>query len=406
MRVRVFAGLTAVACVVGAWLTVPVLTQEPAQQEPPAGQALVQYVQQVISGTAAPPDASLTWQPYFVKSEGDQVYVPFTVAMEAGVLARDVDMYYTVVPKGPRMLSFAEADVDGEPGMVEITGELTNTASEAFENVAVTVTMLDATGLSVGTQRGVVESVPANGRATFSIPVKVPETTEQYSVMVDSTQPVFTDLSSRELPNTLDEPVRFSRAFVAPPGEYELYLVLREQNPSDGVPAKTALLNESFEVPDLSAELAVSSIFVASSIEARPTPLDPDLQMEEPFTLGNMAIQPATSTMIEQSGELSILFFVYNTGLDANRKPNVEVLYNFHRRTDQGEAFFNRTNPQAFNAQTLPEQFDLAAGHQIVGGQSVGMSPFEPGDYRLEIRVSDKLSGGSVTSNVLFTVTS
>ena len=98
------------------------------------------------------------------------------------------------------------------------------------------------------------------------------------------------------------------------------------------------------------------------------------------------------------------MFFVYNAGIDDNKKPGVEIQYNFHIKTNEGEQFFNRTSPQQLNAETLPAEFDLTAGHQIVGSQSIPMASFEPGEYRMEIKVDDTLSGQSVTQNVTFVV--
>jgi hypothetical protein len=80
------------------------------------------------------------------------------------------------------------------------------------------------------------------------------------------------------------------------------------------------------------------------------------------------------------------------------------VEYRFHQKTGDTEKFFNRTQPQLFNASTLPPQFDVRAGHQVVGGQTIPLASFPEGDYRLEIKVNDKLGTKSVTREVMFTV--
>ena len=414
MRVRLLAGVTAVTCAAAAWLSAPALAQQSGAQADPnsnneEGQALVQYVQDVIAGVNVPPDATLTWEPFFVKSEGNQVYVPFTVAIPEDALEDEVNLYYAVVPKGPRMSTFTANPKDGSDTLIEIAGEVTNTASTTVENVSLTVTMLDANGLALSTNQATVASVAAGQTAPFTVEVTEPEGTEQYSVMVDGSAPVFRDLSMRDLPNAdSDDMVRVSRAFVAPSGEYELILVMREREPRNAAtPRRLALLREDVTLPSFGDGLAISSIFVARNIAVRPEALDPDKQMEEPYTLGNMVIDPITSAgppSIRQNGELSIIFFVYNAGFDAARKPNVEVQYNFHIKTNEGEQYFNRTNPQQFNAETLPPEFDLTAGHQVVGGQSIPLASFEPGEYRLEMRVNDTLSGQSLTDNIPFIV--
>ena len=94
---------------------------------------------------------------------------------------------------------------------------------------------------------------------------------------------------------------------------------------------------------------------------------------------------------------------VYNPRLD-NDMPNVTVEFNFHTVTADGEEFFNKTTPQEFNAQTLPPGFSVAAGHQVVAGQSIPLRLFPAGDYRLEVIVMDNAAGSSVTRNVNFTV--
>jgi hypothetical protein len=71
----------------------------------------------------------------------------------------------------------------------------------------------------------------------------------------------------------------------------------------------------------------------------------------------------------------------------------VQVEYNFHQRLAEGEKYFNKTAPQLLNAQTLPAEFSVAAGHQLPGSLVVPLASFPSGEYRLEIKVTDKPSG-------------
>ncbi len=87
-------------------------------------------------------------------------------------------------------------------------------------------------------------------------------------------------------------------------------------------------------------------------------------------------------------------------------KPDVTVEYNFYQKpSGAAEKFFNKTSPQALNATTLPPQFDMSLGHQLQTGQAVPLATFPAGDYRLEIKVTDKLSTKSLTRDINFTVT-
>ena len=54
--------------------------------------------------------------------------------------------------------------------------------------------------------------------------------------------------------------------------------------------------------------------------------------------------------------------------------------------------------------ETFPPEFSLAVGHLVTGSLSIPLASFEPGDYRVEIKVSDKVSSKSITENVLFNI--
>ena len=96
---------------------------------------------------------------------------------------------------------------------------------------------------------------------------------------------------------------------------------------------------------------------------------------------------------------------IYNPKVDKDNKPDVSIEYNFYQKQSGApEKFFNKTNPQNLNAQTLPPQFDLAAGHQLQSGQAVPLASFPEGDYRLEIKVTDKIANKTLTREISFTV--
>jgi len=68
-----------------------------------------------------------------------------------------------------------------------------------------------------------------------------------------------------------------------------------------------------------------------------------------------------------------------------------------------GEKFFNKTNPEPLNGTTLDPAFDVKV-MPIQTGQAVPLSAFPPGDYRLEIKVVDKLANKTITRDVNFSV--
>jgi hypothetical protein len=163
------------------------------------------------------------------------------------------------------------------------------------------------------------------------------------------------------------------------------------------------LLRHEITVPDFGvAELTTSSVIVARSVEQVTAP--PTDQESNPYVFGPMRIVPSPDGKFGKSAELSVIFWIYGAQPAATGKPDVTIDYNFHQKLAEGEKYFNKTAPQQLNAQTLPAEFSVAAGHQLPGSLVVPLTSFPAGDYRLEIKVTDKASGKSVTQNVNFTV--
>ena len=215
-------------------------------------------------------------------------------------------------------------------------------------------------------------------------------------------------------PASATEPYRISRAFAVPAGEYDVYVALMERLPVEAkdrekTRVKAGVMKQAITVPNYwSEELTTSSIIVADKVEPLAAPLTPREQIEQPYTLGTTQIFPSMTNTFSKKHEISIVFLIYNPTLGADKKPDVSVDYSFYHKVASepgGEKFFNKTNPQVFSAKTLPPQFDPAAGHQLVAGQSLPLGSFPEGEYRLEIKVTDKLSGKSLTHNVKFIVT-
>ena len=205
----------------------------------------------------------------------------------------------------------------------------------------------------------------------------------------------------------LTTPMRVSRSFTVPAGPYDVYVTVKEptattKNPP---PAKASVIKQSVTVPDFwNGELSTSSVIVASRVDPLPAPLTPQQQIERPYALGGIEIVPVTDLKMPKKAELQTFMIIYNPKIDAANKPDVTVEYSFYQKAAGAEKFFNKTTPQSLNAQTLPPQFDVMAGHQLQAGQGVPLGSFPEGEYRLEIKVTDKLANKSLTRDVNFTV--
>jgi hypothetical protein len=307
-------------------------------------QALVDLVEGAIQGKAAGNGLELKWaRHYFLKAQGEKTYVPFVLIVPSeGISSPRVGLYLRV----------------------------------AARSAAQT-----ATGTS-----GTVQKSKS-----------------------DAPQYAFEDLYFFDLPQPgPGKPHRIARAFAVPPGDYDVYAAITEhggQKGTDGA-KKSGVTHQAITVPNFSVSgLTTSDIIVAEQIETLAEPITSDSQADHPFTFGQMQIVPALEHRFMKKDELKIVFWIYGAGTDTQtKKPDANIEYKFHRVEGDKQTYFNKTDPQPLNAQTLPAQFDLAAGHQLSGSLGVPLASFPEGNYRLEIEVQDKAAGKQVTRDVSFTV--
>ena len=201
--------------------------------------------------------------------------------------------------------------------------------------------------------------------------------------------------------------VKLNRVFMAAPGTYDVYIALKERlpekAPKDQV-ARVGVIKEQVVVPDFaSGELSTSSVLVTDTVNMLDAPLAPEQARERPFVFGAQELLPAPDLEFAKSEELSIFFQVYNAGLDQAGKPNIVMEYEFHKKEGEAEKFFNKTNPQTVSAANLPPQFDPVK-FPVPGGITVPLASFGEGEYRLAIKINDKVSGKTLTRDVNFTV--
>ncbi len=200
-------------------------------------------------------------------------------------------------------------------------------------------------------------------------------------------------------------PLRFRRALQVPGGDYDVYLALKERNPADKKKPKISVCKTTISVPDFNgSELQTSSVMVSDKIAATTKALTPQERRENPYIIGPLEINPRNGIEFASTEELNVYFQIYNPALDAAKKPDVLVEFAFFQKQADGtEKKIANSEPQVVNATTLPPEFDVAK-HQLVGGSAWPLSRFKPGNYRVDIKITDKLSGKILTRTASFSV--
>lgn len=293
--------------------------------EPPELTALRAAVDAAVAGK--PNEGGIKWLGHhFIRSEGDTIYIPFTVGIDRQLAVSGATLYVRAVGQGA-----------------------------------------PARTSKVSWEASYVVDVPPDGKV--------------------------------------------SRALALPPGSYDVFVGVKSkpvaaQAGGGSTPAATVtgVVRQELAVPSLTGpELSTSSVILATALEQLPSPLLPEQQEENPYVFGPHKLTPSTDGTFARSSELHLWFMIYGATQMAG-KPDVQVDLSFHHRLPEGDRYFNRTLPQELNEKTLSPDFNLTLGHQLVSRFSVALATFEPGDYRVEIKVTDRPSGRSLTSNVNFAV--
>jgi len=216
---------------------------------------------------------------------------------------------------------------------------------------------------------------------------------------------------------------RVRRGFSIAPGDYDVYVVVRERPRSvvSAASPRAAVLTQRLTVPDFwNGQLTTSSIMLADRVTVLPAALSADELVERPYVIGQSEIVPAEDDRFQRGEELVVVFLVYNPAVTAEKRFDLQVEYHFFRKgaagkpgpapsgphppAQDGERYFNHTDPQRFTPAVMGEQFDPSGGQPVLAGQGVPLSAFEPGDYRLTITVTDMISGTIVSRDLAFTV--
>jgi hypothetical protein len=374
MHIRRAAGLGLVVALLVP--TAPMLAQrnnnrqqqQQQQQRPPADPdtiTLVRLVDAVAQGQQpAPADIPVTWESnHFVKGQSGVTYIPFTLTIDRSQLpSPTVALYIRIANKNQPAPAAPAAAPAAQQGNNKQPPAPPAAPVYAWDNIH----FLD---------------VPANGKLSRAVALQPGE----YDVLIG-----LKPRAATPPPAAGQKPNAQPAAPAAAPE----------------TPEKMTVFRRDLTVPDFNLpELQTSSVILATAVEPVGAQLSPADQEANPYTFGPMRIVPSLDGKFSKASELQVVFWIYGATAAAGGKPDVQVEFNFHLKGADGvEKYFNKTEPQQLNAQTLPPEFSVAAGHQLPGSLVVGLTPFPVGDYRLEIKVTDKPTGKVVTQNVNFTV--
>jgi hypothetical protein len=169
------------------------------------------------------------------------------------------------------------------------------------------------------------------------------------------------------------------------PGLYKLDLVVRDVKSGN-----TGTVNQRLAVPRFPEErLATSTLILAEFMESLPARQVATGQ----FILGDHKVRPNVREEFVKTKDLNVWLQVYGLKVDeATHKPSATV-----------ETLITRNGQEVKKLVEGNEEFSGGA-QQMTVAQSVPLADFEPGEYSIQVKVTDNLTKELVASTGKFTV--
>src|SRR5262249_18039857 len=196
--------------------------------------------------------------------------------------------------------------------------------------------------------------------------------------------PVITRATADELNEAKEKKSAYQKAVALAPGRYRVDVIVR-----DIESGATGVRHQGFEVPKYdSGKLSTSTLVLAAKLEGLGD--QPAVGM---FTIGNVKVIPNVSGTFRRGNPVGVYMQIYNAGIDqTTMRPSVDVEYAL---TKDGKEIGKQAEDWRGNSD---------AGQRLTLARLIDTSRLAPGDYAVEVRVKDRVSGQSLVQNAKFSV--
>jgi len=196
--------------------------------------------------------------------------------------------------------------------------------------------------------------------------------------------PVTTRATPEELTEAKERKSAYQKAVALSPGRYRVDVIVR-----DTASGATGVRHVGFEVPKYdTAKLSTSTLVLAAKLEGLGD--QPAVGM---FTIGNVKVIPNVSGTYHKGTPVGIYMQIYNAGIDQTTlRPSVDVEYALMK---DGKEIFKAPEDWRGNSD---------AGQRLTLARLLDSRSLNPGDYSIEVRVRDRVSGQSLVQTAKFTI--
>lgn len=194
---------------------------------------------------------------------------------------------------------------------------------------------------------------------------------------------VKTTATPQELIEARERRSAYQKTIILSPGHYKADLILRDTKSGAG-----GVRHLGFTVPKFGSELATSSLILASVLE-RVT----DETGSRIFVIGDQKVIPNTSGVFRVGSPVGVYMQIYNAGIDQTTlRPAVDVEYVLIK---DGKELGRQTEDWR-GARTNGERLSLS--------RLIDSRRLIPGEYGIEVRVRDYVTGQSLAQRANFKI--
>ncbi len=197
--------------------------------------------------------------------------------------------------------------------------------------------------------------------------------------------PVITRATPQELTEAKERKSAYQKAVALAPGRYRVDIIVR-----DIASGATGVQHVGFEVPKYDpAKLSTSTLILAVKLEGLGD--QPAVGM---FTIGSVKVIPNVSGSYHRGSPIGVYMQIYNAGVDQTTlRPSVDVEYALMK---DGKEIGKQVEDWRGNSDS---------GQRLTLARLLDSRSLAPGDYALEVRVKDRVSGQALVQSAKFTVT-
>jgi GWxTD domain-containing protein len=196
--------------------------------------------------------------------------------------------------------------------------------------------------------------------------------------------PVITRATTEELTDMKGRKSAYQKAVALAPGNYRVDIIVR-----DIVSGATGVRHTGFVVPKYDpAKLSTSTLVLAVTLEGLGN--QPAVGM---FTIGNAKVIPNVSGTFHRGSPVGVYMQIYNAGIDQTTlRPAVDVEYALMK---DGKELGKQMEDWRGNSES---------GQRLTLAKLINSQGLAPGDYNIEVRVRDRVSGQSLVQSAKFTI--